>query len=162
MAANVFLIRCQGGDFERSVVNPIDLPDNGIPDVVAGVDNLRIWGVPETGGNNDYFKTMGSGALALFHNGEDYIGVGVIGETFTDPEHAVSEQLWDDVAFTNLFTVTEFERVSVPKAAVNRIFGYSESYTPAKVMRVADSRVSNQPEAIKLALEKYTAKYQSE
>lgn len=82
------------------------------------------------------------------------MGVGQVGTKFESDWP--SEALWNGTSATLLYTVTNFTSVSVPKAAVNRIFDYGESYTPQSLIRVADTRVENRPEAIQLALEKYS------
>jgi len=55
--------------------------------------------------------------------------------------------------------VEDFIPVAVPTAAVHRIFGYADDYSPPALMRVASNRMSNRPEAIKQALKQYTAKH---
>lgn len=158
---DVFLVRCNTQDFETTVETPVDLAE--ADDVPANLPEkeVRVWGVPSESGNNDYFEKMENGSVVLFHTDGVFIGVGQVGVTVRDSDQTVSDLHWSELNTSQVFTVEGFESVNVPKHAVNRIFGYSDSYTPGEVMRVADDRVSNRPEAIKLALKKYTKKHGS-
>ncbi|MDZ7731583.1 MAG: hypothetical protein U5K37_12770 [Natrialbaceae archaeon] len=57
------------------------------------------------------------------------------------------------------FTVEAFSPVSVPRELVNGLFDYNESWVPSSLFRVADNRVQNNPEAIKLAVEEYDERH---
>jgi len=139
MSSNVFVIRCDPDDFDRTVrsaVSLADYPDH--PDALPEGDEVRFWGVEDGDSNQTYFEKMEAGDLVLFYQDDTYVGTGRIGTTFTDDE---------------------FTPVSVPRAAVNRIFDYADGYNPGGLMRVADDRVSTRPAAIELALEQYSEKH---
>lgn len=146
---NVFLAPCDFGDFEGAVASPVDLPDiEGVP------GEARVWAVPEGDQSSSSFEKMEEGDLLLFYDGETFVGTGRIGVTFEDDGGAVGEAV-GDADRTQFYTVTEFTPVEVPRAAVNQIFEYSAGWNPGGLLRVADSRVANSPEAIELALEQY-------
>lgn len=155
--ANVFLAPCDPGRFDRTVREPIDLgdfPDH--PEALAGTGPVRLWGVEDTSTNRATFERMAPGDLVLFYAGDTYLGVGRIGIAVEDELEWAGEALWDGEEATLLFTVEAFTPVEVPKAAVNRIFGYGAGYAPG-FMRVADDRIENSPAAIKLAVERFGA-----
>lgn len=159
MASNVFLASIDPGNFETTVrtpVDPTDHPDR--PDALSEADTARLWGVTE-GGSGDTYEKLESGDLVLFYADGEYVGTGRVGTTFDDDERWVSETFWDDAPATSIYTVESFEPVSVPKAAVNRIFDYSEGYTPQELLRVAASRLDRSPAAIELALRQYTERH---
>lgn len=158
MNSNIFLVRADPTDFDRTVraeINVGDYPDH--PEPLSGIGTVRFFRAPET--RTDTFEKMAADDLLLFHHDGEYVGVGRVGITFEDDERWASTTVWSDSSSTQLYTVQGFTPVSVPKAAVNRIFEYAAGYTPQNLMRVADSRVDNRPEAIKRALEQYTEKH---
>lgn len=159
MAANVFLASVDPGNFETTVRTPVDLTDHSDrPDALSGAESARLWAVTE-GASGDTYEKLASGDLVLFYADGEYVGTGRVGTTFEDDEQWVSETFWEDAPATSLYTVESFEPVTVPKAAVNRIFDYSEGYTPQELLRVADSRVDRSPDAIELAVQQYSAKH---
>jgi hypothetical protein len=160
MSSNVFVIRCDPDDFDRTVrsaVSLADYPDH--PDALPEGDEVRFWGVEDGDSNQTYFEKMEAGDLVLFYQDDTYVGTGRIGTTFTDDESWASTTVWHDTPASRIFTVDEFTPVSVPRAAVNRIFDYADGYNPGGLMRVADDRVSTRPAAIELALEQYSEKH---
>lgn len=162
MAENVFLIRSVSPDFEETVETPVDLSGeeaDHVPDELVGREAVRLWGVPAPDNGNNYFDAMGDGGLALFHQEDRFIGVGEIGTTVMDTEEVVSEMFWEELETPAILTVEDYVSVDVPRAAVHRIFDYSESYSPGDVMRVADDRVDRSLPVIRRAIEKYSEKH---
>lgn len=159
MSSNVFLIPCDSSDCERTVLSAIDLteyPDH--PVALADMESVRLWGAGDESDEQTYFEKMESGDLVLFYQDDEYVGTGWIGTTFEDEENWARTTVWDETSFHSLYTIDEFTPVSVSMSAVNTIFDYAENYTPSGLMRVASDRVTNRPEAIKLAVEKYSEK----
>lgn len=155
---NVFLAPCDAGDFDRTVRTAVDLDEH--PDHPAGLDDggeVRFLGARADSSEERHFERLAEGDLLLFYADGRFCGVGYVGTTTVDDEGWAGETFWDDDELQLLYTVEEFEEVDVPRAAVNRIFDYGESYTPSGLMRVADGRVNNRPAAIKLALTRVTA-----
>lgn len=158
MSSNVFLVRSDFEDFERTVLSEIELRD--YPDrseAFSEMDTARFFGAPESRKNT--FEKMGADDLVLFHQNGGYVGTGWIGTTFEDDQQWASTTFWSDTPSTLIYTIQGFTSVSVPKTAVNRIFGYADGYSPQNLMRVAENRVDNRPKAIKRALEQYTDKH---
>lgn len=160
MNSQVFLVPCDPENFERTVVSAVNLTDySEAPDALAGIETVRLWGARTGTQNESYFEKMESGDLVVFYQDGRYVGTGRIGRTFQDSAEWVSMTLWNDAPSTLIYTIEDFSRIDVPKAAVNRIFDYAEGYNPQGLIRVTDSRVSRRTAVIKRALEKYTAKH---
>ncbi|WP_436903535.1 hypothetical protein [Halovenus halobia] len=160
MDSNIFLAPCDPGNFERTVLSEINLgdyPDR--PEPLANMDTVRFWGAREGTRNRNFFEKMGSDDLVLFYQDGRYIGAGWVGTTFEDEEQWASAIFWKNAPSQLIYTLEGFDPVSVPKAAVNRIFSYQERYNPQGLIRVAESKVTKRPGAIKLALKKYTDKH---
>ncbi len=155
---SVFLATCDSKDFDRTVQSPIEIGKyDHPPETVSDAESVRLWGVPESSSNETNFAKLQSGDLVLFLQDGTYVGAGTVQTTFED--EWASTAVWTETSATLLYTIEDFTSVTVPKAAVNRIFGYSDSYTPPNLIRVAEERVTNSPEAIVRALEKYTEKH---
>lgn len=154
-SATVFVASCDPGNFDRTVRNPVEIDGDDAPDELESLGPIRLWGVSDGTRNRSYFESMQPGDLVLFYGDDSYVGTGWIETTVEDDTGWANESFWDDGPSTMLYTVEGFSEVAVPKAAVNRIFDYDESYTPQGLLRVADRRVSNNPEAIKLAVERF-------
>lgn len=160
MASNVFLAACDPEYFDRTVRSPIDLSDDpDRPPALADVESVRLWGAHASGNEQTYFERMEPGDLVLFYHDGEYVGTGRIGTTFAD-EDAWTTAFWNDTSFDLIYTIEDFTPVSVPRAAVNRIFDYSEGYSPGGLLRVADDRVTNRPAAIKRAIERYSERHE--
>ncbi|QLG61910.1 hypothetical protein [Halorarum salinum] len=157
MSTNVFLAPCDPGNFDRTVRSPVDLseyPEH--PSEVSGMDTVRFWGVRNGSDNETYFEKMESGDLVLFYQDGAYVGTGRIGTTFEDEAGWASSTFWNDAPSTRIYTLKEFEQVSVPKSAVNVIFDYVADFNPQGLMRVADNRVTKSLASIKLAVERFS------
>ena len=156
MSANVFLVPIDPENFDRTVRSAVDLaeyPDR--PEPLADVDEARLWAVNDDSGNGSTFERMEPGDLVLFYREDEYVATGRIGTTFVDEDRWASGSFWTAFPTTRVYTVESFTPVSVPKRGVNRIFDYSESYTPG-FMRVADGRVTTDLSSIETALDAYT------
>lgn len=160
MPPRVYLASCDPGNFDRTVLSEIDLsdyPDH--PEALSGMDTVRFWGVRDGSRNADFFEKMKSGDLVLFYQDDRYVGSGWVGTKFRDEAEWASSTFWNDAPSHLIYTLQEFRSEAVPKAAVNRIFDYSESYSPQGLTRVADSKMTRRPEVIRQAIKKYTEKH---
>lgn len=156
MSENVFLVPIEPENFDRTVRSPVDLteyPDR--PEPLADVEEARLWAVADDRGTGSTFEQMSEGDLLLFYHDDEYVATGRIGTTFEDDDRWTSGTFWTALPATRIYTVEAFRAVSVPKRGVNRIFDYSDAYTPG-LMRVADGRVTTQLSSIESALARYT------
>jgi len=151
----VFLVPIDGSNFERTVSSPVDLADHpDRPDVLPASGEVRLWGVEDGSRSVETFERMEEGDLLLFYEGGTYVGVGRSGLTFEDEDGWAGGTFWDDAAMEYVFTVTDFEPVSIPRAAVHRLFDYGADYAPG-FTRVAPDRVTSSVPAIELAVKRY-------
>jgi len=152
---DVFLVPCDPGNYGRTVASPVDLreyPDR--PDPLQNIDKARFWGARDGKGNKSYFEKMETGDLVLFYQDSQYIGVGFIETTFHDEAGWARTTFWENAPSESIYTINDFDSISVPRSKVNRIFDYKTDYYPQGLTRVVDNRVSNRLTAIKLALKK--------
>lgn len=160
MASNVFLAPCDPGNYQRTVVNPIDPSQySGAPDLIADRSNVRCWGVRDGDQNRTYFEKMETGDTVLFYQDGAYIGIASIRVTFEDTEGWIRTNFWQGAPSTLIYTLTDFNEIEVPRAAVNRLFDYNEETYPQGLMRVSETRIDNSPHVIKRTVEKYDAKH---
>jgi len=158
VSSNIFLARTSPADFDATVSSTVTLdeyPD--IPEAIAGMETVRLFRAPES--KSDTFEKMTAGDLVLFHQDGQYVGTGWISVTFEDDQQRASSTLWKDTESSLIYTIEDFTSVAVPTTAVNRIFEYTDGYTPPNLMRVASNRVDNRLKAIEHALEQYTDKH---
>jgi hypothetical protein len=160
MDSNVFLVPCDPGNFDQTVGSAIDLTDySDHPPALSGMDEVRLWGAREGSKNQQYFESMVAGDLLLFYQEGNYVGTGRVGTTFTDEEGWASTTFWDGAPAYFIYTVADFTPVVVPKSAVNRLFDYNTEYNPEGLIPVADHRLGEHPEAIELAVQRYSQKH---
>ena len=151
----VFLVPIDPANFEQTVTSPVDLAEQeDRPDDLPETGDVRLWGVEDGTRSVETFERMGPGDLLLFYEDDSYVGVGRVGLTFEDEAGWASETFWDGAERGHVFTVTEFEPLSIPRAAVNRLFDYGPEYSPG-FMRVAPDRVTASLPAIELAVQRF-------
>lgn len=155
---NVFLVSADSVSFEQTVGSAVDLSEVDAPSEL-GDGSTRLAGLGDGSRDEQTFESMGAGDLLLFYRDGRFVGVGTVGTTYEDVDGWASETFWEGESLPHVFTVESFESVDVPAGAVNRIFDYSESYSPQTPMRVADSRVSKPPRVIHLAVKRYDERH---
>lgn len=153
--SNVFLAPADPGNFDRTVVSPVDLTDHpDRPGALADRDSARFWGVRDGTRNRQQFERMAAGDVVLFYQEAEYVGVGRVGATFEDDGWA-SETFWRDAPAERVYVLDRFDAVSVPRSAVNRIFGYEPDYYPQGLLGVADGRLPDPVAAVPVAVRRY-------
>ena len=158
MSSNIFLALSSPADFDATVSSAVavdEYPD--IPEAIAEMQTVRLFAAPES--QSDTFEKMTTGDLVLFHQDGQYVGTGWIKTIFEDDQQWASSTFWKDTESSLIYTIEDFTSVAVPTTAVNRIFEYTDGYTPPNLMRVASNRVDNSLKAIEHALEQYTDKH---
>lgn len=160
MTTNVFLVPCDPGNFDRTVLSPVNMTEiSSPPDPLADLTSVRFWGARDGERNKSYFEKMNRGDLVLFYQDGAYVGLGNVGRTFEDEEKWASTTFWQNAPSKLIYTIEEFTELSIPRGAVNRLFDYGPDYYPQGLTRVADNRVSNTVRTIRRALEMYNEKH---
>ena len=152
----VFLVAIDPERFERTVASPVDLTGrDDRPATLADAEEARLWGAEDGTRSVESFERLEPGDLLLFYDDGNYVGVGRVGRTFEDADGWAAAAFWDDAPIEHVFTVTDFEPLDVPRAAVNALFDYGTDYSPGGLMRVAPDRVTASPRAIEVAVRRY-------
>jgi len=151
----VFLVPVDPETFDRTMAEPVDLTDLGDrPEALSGLETARLWGVANGSRTVETFDRMEPGDLLLFYDDGTYVGVGRVGHTLEDEAGWLSATLWDGEPATHVLTVSDFQSVSIPLAAVNTLFDYGAGYVPG-FTRVAPDRVTASLPAIERAVMTY-------
>lgn len=151
----VFLVPIDQANFERTVSSSVDLTEHeDRPEPLSERDEVRLWGADDGTRSVETFERMEPGDLLLFYDGGTYVGVGRVGATFEDESGWAAETFWDGAGMGHVFAVTDFAPLSIPRAAVHRLFDYGPDYSPGFI-RVAPDRVTASLPAIELALRRF-------
>lgn len=152
---NVFLAPCDSPNFDDTVRESVDLRQLAdYPDPLDGTQEVRFWGAKPGSRNEGNFEKMQRGDLVLFYQDGNYVGTAWVESTFVDEEGWASTEFWRGGESNLIYTLTDFEEISVPRRKLNRIFGYTKDYYPQGLMRVNPDNVDVRPASIKLALER--------
>ena len=128
--------------FDQTVDSPLDISANP-PDELEGFSQLRVWGTTEGEGEKKRttFEAMNPGDTILFlHNG-DFIASGRVGETFENPD--LGEWIWGTSESRFVYTVTDYQTMTVPRHEVWDLLGYSANYPLYGFSRASDDAISS-------------------
>lgn len=153
--SNVFLARCESPAFDETVVSPVDLTSvPEAPDGLADGESVRFWGVSDGSRNESNFAKLEPDDLVLFFRDDAYVATGRVETTVEDDDGWASDAFETGEPFTMLYSLSAVEEIQVPRAKVNRLFDYSDSYEPHGLLRVNPSNVDGSLAAIELALQR--------
>lgn len=129
-------------DFERTVSSPLSIPADAPPEL-EGHSEVRIWGTTEGSDQKKRtsFEAMDSGDLVLFLHDAEFVGSGRVGTTVESPE--LGEWIWDAPESRFIYTITDYEKISVPRAEVWDLLDYSANYPLYGFSRASDDAVSS-------------------
>ena len=127
--------------YEETVTSPLSSPDEA-PVELSYDSSVRVWGttVGEDSKKRTKFESMEQGDLVLFLHAGEFIGSGRVGETFDNPE--LGEWIWDSPESRFVYTVTDYQEMSVPRSEVWDILGYSPNYPLYGFSRISDDATS--------------------
>lgn len=127
--------------FRETVESPLSNPTDA-PAELSQESSVRIWGttVGEDSKKRTIFEAMEQDDLVLFLYAGEFIGSGRVGETFEDPE--LGAWLWDSPESRFIYTVTDYQEISVPRSEVWDVLGYSSNYPLYGFSRVSDDAIS--------------------
>lgn len=128
-------------DFERTVETPFDLTGDTTIDELDGFEEARIWGTTWGRQKETFFDDMESGDPILFYHGGEYFATGRVGQTFKSQE--TGKWLWDSPESEYIYTVENFEEISLPREELNDKIGYSENHVPQRFLKVSESAVNS-------------------
>jgi hypothetical protein len=127
--------------FEDTVKSPLSIPDDA-PDELSPKSSVRIWGttVGEGSKKRTTFESMDSGDLVLFLHGGEFIGSGRVGETFENAD--LGAWIWDSPQSRFVYTVNDYQEISIPRSEVWDVLGYSPNYPLYGFSRASDDAIS--------------------
>jgi hypothetical protein len=121
--------------FNDTVDEPIPVPESA-PEDLQRNDTIRLWGTTATPQKRSYFEDMSSGDIVLFYKDGDFFASGRVGTPF-ESEH-VGEAAWGEPESSLLFTVTDYQHISLDRDELGRYLGYSEGWYPRGFVEVSD------------------------
>lgn len=140
MSENIFLSPVVYPEFERTVVNPINLAEciaqSEVLEKVQNPKNTRVWGIKESRLNRNFYNQMTEDDVVLFYNSEEYIYYARVKACFESQE--VSRRYWGDIPAKLLYSVRDLTEIGLPKETLNDTFGYKQGYLPQSVRVVAN------------------------
>lgn len=127
--------------FKKTVATQLTI-ENEAPDELVGESRVRVWGTTEgeDAKKRTTFEAMDPGDLLLFLHDGEFLGSGRVGKTFENPE--LGEWLWDSPESRFVYTVTDYQDMSVPRSEVWEILGYSANYPLYGFSRVSEDAIS--------------------
>jgi len=128
--------------FDQTVDSPLDVSADP-PEELEEFSQVRVWGTTEGKGEKKRttFEAMTTGDAILFLHDGGFIASGRIGETFENPE--LGELIWGTSESRFVYTVTDYQTMSVPRQEVWDLLGYSENYPLYGFSRASDDAISS-------------------
>lgn len=126
--------------FERTVVNPVDLTESPIEELQA-LDEARVWGTTTSERKRTFFEAMRSGDAILFYHDGEFFAKGRTGVMFENPQ--AGRWLWNNVESRFIYTVRDYQTASIPVRRVNELLGYAPKNVPNGFVRVSDSAINH-------------------
>jgi hypothetical protein len=123
--------------FQRTVEEPVDLTDSHPIEELSDREQARIWGTTSGEQKRRHFESMSTDDLLLFYNEGTYFATGRVGECFESPD--TGQWLWGNAASRFIYTVEDFQPISLPRADLNILLGYQQNHSPQGFSRVSDA-----------------------
>jgi len=135
-------------NFLRTVESHVPVPAEAPDDLQREADDVRIWGTTEGRQKRTFFEEMEPGDPLLFYNDGEFFAAGRVETAFEDPD--VGEALWNNSESRFIFTVSDYQEISVPREEVAVLLGYEERWVPYRFLRVS-------PDAANSLLQQYNS-----
>lgn len=128
--------------FQQTVVSEYTL-EGDLPPELEGEREVRVWGTTEgeDAKKRTLFEKMGAGDLVLFLYSGEFVGSGRVGVTLESPE--LGERIWGQQESRFIFTVTDYEEMSLPRQEVWDVLDYSPNYPLYGFSRASDDAISS-------------------
>lgn len=118
--------------FEETVATPSDL---------QRTDDIRIWGTTEGVRKRTFFEDMEAGDPVLFYNDGQFFAAGRVGTTFESSD--AGRELWRNEASRFIFTITDYEEITIPRERIADLLGYDSSWAPQGFMQISEAAVNS-------------------
>jgi MoxR-like ATPase len=127
-------------DFKRTVETPLDLSDAvGLPAELDHLDQARIWGTPYEIKKERYHEDIEPDDLVLFSQDGRFFAAGRIQHAFRSREFG--KWAWDNEDSELVYTLTDFEEISIPTNTITDLLGYSGGYRVQGFTRPTSERL---------------------
>ena len=127
-------------DFDGTVRSPTAIPEDA-PEDLQRKDEARIWGTTVGRQKRGFFEEMETGDPLLFYNDGEFFASGRVGTPFES--ESAGEALWGNSESRFIFTVTDYEEISVDRERVARLLDYEEAWVPYRFMSVSSDAVNS-------------------
>lgn len=141
---NLFLVPV-GDDwmsrFEQTVSSPINT--DTAPKELAELESIRLWGTTESESakKKSAFRQMESGDLVLFASESEFFAAGRVGHKFQSKE--IGKWAWDNPASSWVYTVMDYDKISIPQEDLWEILDYSENFHLQGFTRVSETALDS-------------------
>ncbi|MDL0130442.1 hypothetical protein PNP59_05740 [Halobacterium salinarum] len=126
--------------FDATVRSETAIPEDAPPDL-RRTDSARIWGTTTGRQKRGFFEEMESGDPLLFYNDGEFFASGRVGTAFES--ESVGESLWNNSDSRFIYTVDDFEEISVDRERIARLLDYEDAWVPYRFMRVSQDAVKS-------------------
>lgn len=129
-------------EYERTVETPVSVEEDA-PSELEGDSEVRVWGTTEgeDSKKRSLFEAMGRDDLVLFLHDGEFIGSGRVESTYENPD--LGEALWETSESRFVYTLTDFEEISVPSHEVWDVLDYSPNYRLYGFSRASEDAISS-------------------
>ena len=128
-------------EFERTVESPISLPGVELPAVLEDDQEVRIWGTTESPQKRDYFMKMEAGDPILFYSEGEFFASGRVEATVEDA--SLGETIWDSDNSSLIYTISDYEPISVTPDELGDILGYGDGWHPRGFVHVSERAINS-------------------
>ena len=125
-------------EFRDTVTEPVPVPVDAPADLKRQ-DEARIWGTTTGDRKQTYFESMEPGDPVLFYNEGKFFASGRVGTTFESPEAGF--ELWSNEASRFVFTLKDYEEISVGRERFADLLGYDSDWAPQGFMKASADAV---------------------
>ena len=129
------------GEFERTVASSISLPDVELPPKLEDEQDVRIWGTTESPQKRNYYQNMEVSDPILFYSEGEFFASGRIGTTVQDA--SLGETIWDSDDSSLIYTITDYEPISVSPDTLGDILGYDDGWHPRGFVHVSEQAINS-------------------
>lgn len=127
--------------FERTVRNPLELDGDVLPENLSDLNEARVWGTTNEQKKLRYFEDMKPGDLVLFYSDGHVFASGRVAYKFRSDRFG--DWAWDSPSSELVYTITNYEEVTIPFSEFRDLLGYSEGYVIRGFTRPAKHAISN-------------------
>lgn len=126
--------------FNRTVDQPIDLSGTPIEEL-QDLETARVWGTTSSSRKRSFFEKMATKDSILFYHYGEFFATGKTGRSFENPK--AGEWLWNNYDSRFIYTVTDYQPISISVESVNHLLGYESGNVPNGFIRVAENRIDS-------------------